>query len=607
MNIKVDFDNIVVKEDKNDFNVKVLMLKGEKGDQGDGEPNVIEKVQVNGTDLPVTNKTVNVPVPIVDSSISSSSTNPVQNSVIYNALSNKADTSEFNNYYEISEIDTLLLQRPYYFDNVAEMKSYNLKDGDYAITKGYYTANDGGASNYEIVDDDTLIEDNGLIHELTNGLKAKLICQQKVNALQLGCKTDGSDNSTILNNYFNKGNEKGIYFPKGEYYVNNEIDTIGNVEMDKEAYLIALGIMDCIVHINKNLIIPSGSFANKYPKNQQLNINVDGNKLAKTGIRTDKLHWAKLVLTAKNCTEYGVYTRYDSTKGHAENTFDIQTMYDTSDGSNTATGIYIGGSDDIYNNIVSINTKYCCEIHGGDNSINTIHGWLVNSNLWQGSVLLKIGGNKNHIENLIVDTYETGIAFADEFNVSSSIFNYYIDYMYGLINTSFIPEELRSSYKIWDFTGLTGNARNNSTLHITDYKGNDQYTAKIVLGGDGICPWNTKLGYTDDYSTPKWEYSLDYCPEGSFGFLGNANVSGKPQYVSAGNFVLRTVNSSYGKEQELVQVGLNRTTGATTYNTQTLQPTGNFTSYYKRVVSKFSVGNNPWGLYASYYVQVPTE
>ena len=46
MNIKVDFDNIVVKEDKNDFNVKVLMLKGEKGDKGDGEPNVIEKVQV---------------------------------------------------------------------------------------------------------------------------------------------------------------------------------------------------------------------------------------------------------------------------------------------------------------------------------------------------------------------------------------------------------------------------------------------------------------------------------------------------------------------------------------------------------------------------------
>lgn len=108
MNIKVDFDNIVVKEDKNDFNVKVLMLKGEKGDAGDGENNVIEKVQVNGTDLPVNNKTVNVPVPIVDSELSPSSTNPVQNNTIYNAFSNKADASELNNYYEISEVDDLL-------------------------------------------------------------------------------------------------------------------------------------------------------------------------------------------------------------------------------------------------------------------------------------------------------------------------------------------------------------------------------------------------------------------------------------------------------------------------------------------------------------------
>ena len=108
MNIKVDFDNIVVKEEKNDFNVKVLMLKGEKGDAGDGENNVIEEVQVNGTALPVTNKAVNVTVPIVDSTLSSSSTNPVQNSIIYNALDNKVDNSTMDNYYQISEVDNLL-------------------------------------------------------------------------------------------------------------------------------------------------------------------------------------------------------------------------------------------------------------------------------------------------------------------------------------------------------------------------------------------------------------------------------------------------------------------------------------------------------------------
>lgn len=45
--------------------VKMVMLKGEKGDpgQGTGEPNVIEVIKVNGTTQTVTNKAVNIPVP----------------------------------------------------------------------------------------------------------------------------------------------------------------------------------------------------------------------------------------------------------------------------------------------------------------------------------------------------------------------------------------------------------------------------------------------------------------------------------------------------------------------------------------------------------------
>ena len=190
MNIKVDFDNIVVKEDKNDFNVKVLMLKGEKGDQGDGEPNVIETVQVNGTALPITNKTVNVPVPTIDSAISSSSTNPVQNKAIYNALSDKVNTSELNNYYEISEVDALLTKKPYCFENVSEMKAYDLQEGDYVSTKGYYSSGDGGQGEYVIVDDNNLVDDGGSIHELTNRLKAKLI-SIKVTPEMYGAKGDG--------------------------------------------------------------------------------------------------------------------------------------------------------------------------------------------------------------------------------------------------------------------------------------------------------------------------------------------------------------------------------------------------------------------------------
>ena len=51
MNIKVDFDNIVVKEDKNDFNVKVLMLKGEKGEAGATSWGAITGTLSSQTDL----------------------------------------------------------------------------------------------------------------------------------------------------------------------------------------------------------------------------------------------------------------------------------------------------------------------------------------------------------------------------------------------------------------------------------------------------------------------------------------------------------------------------------------------------------------------------
>ena len=208
MNIKVDFDNIVVKEDKNDFNVKVLMLKGEKGDAGDGEPNVIDKIQVNGANLPVTNKTVNVPVPIVDSTLSSSSTNPVQNNTIYNALNNKVNNSALNNYYEISEIDNFLNdkanasivdKKPYFFDNVASMKAYNLKEGDVAITTGYYSYNDGGSAEYIIKS-----SSDNYYETLNNNLVAELISNKYISPEQLGAYGDGEhDDADILQVFFN--------------------------------------------------------------------------------------------------------------------------------------------------------------------------------------------------------------------------------------------------------------------------------------------------------------------------------------------------------------------------------------------------------------------
>lgn len=153
MNIKVNFDNIKVKETKKDFTVKILMLKGEKGEQGDLNPSHI-----------VDNLTSNDSLKVLSAK---------QGKVLKDLVDKK----------------------PYYYNTVADMKSdKSLKQGDMAVTLGYYSINDGGGSEYIIVDDNTLVDDGGSIHKLVNGLRAELvISNDTINIKQLGAKP------TILN------------------------------------------------------------------------------------------------------------------------------------------------------------------------------------------------------------------------------------------------------------------------------------------------------------------------------------------------------------------------------------------------------------------------
>lgn len=79
-----------------------------------------------------------------------------------------------------------------YYDTVALMKSDStLKEGMFVKTKGYYSIGDGGESEYIIVNDDTLVEDGGSIHTLSNGLRARLLENDIVSPEQFGAYGDG--------------------------------------------------------------------------------------------------------------------------------------------------------------------------------------------------------------------------------------------------------------------------------------------------------------------------------------------------------------------------------------------------------------------------------
>lgn len=88
----------------------------------------------------------------------------------------------------------IVKHKPFYFNSVAEMKAYNLNDGDLAVTTGYYSANDGGAAKYAITSEQ-LTADDAFILELSNGVYAKLVIENsQVNIRQLGARSQDENN-----------------------------------------------------------------------------------------------------------------------------------------------------------------------------------------------------------------------------------------------------------------------------------------------------------------------------------------------------------------------------------------------------------------------------
>lgn len=157
------------------------------------------------------------------------------------------------------------------FNNVADMKAdTGLVVGDTCQTLGYYLANDGGAGLYKIVDDDTLVDDGGSIHQLENGLKAELIVENTITPEMFGAKGDSSsDDSNSIVAAFNLAKVKNIKLVFNKtYYINTNILLDGesntvNIEQ-KSGYLKidkTITIRD-LNHSNISLIINGGGSNN---------------------------------------------------------------------------------------------------------------------------------------------------------------------------------------------------------------------------------------------------------------------------------------------------------------------------------------------------------
>ena len=116
-----------------------------------------------------------------------------------------------------------------FYDTVQDMKEDDtLKEGMHVKTKGYYSSNDGGASEYHI----TATESNSdYQEELESGLYATLIVHDEINSLQLGINSNSEeDMSVVLNNFFNINTNKYV-LKKGTYNID------GDISINSDSYI----------------------------------------------------------------------------------------------------------------------------------------------------------------------------------------------------------------------------------------------------------------------------------------------------------------------------------------------------------------------------------
>ena len=110
----------------------------------------------------------------------------------------------------------LLEKKIYYFDNIENMKKATfLKNGDMAITLGYFKVNDGGNAKY-IITESRELEDLGSVISLNNDLKAELIIGNGVDCRLFGCGNETLAKEDLIKRFDNwvnyVNNTKGKYF-----------------------------------------------------------------------------------------------------------------------------------------------------------------------------------------------------------------------------------------------------------------------------------------------------------------------------------------------------------------------------------------------------------
>lgn len=287
------------------------------------------------------------------------------------------------------------------YNNVSLMKSdTTIKEGQTIKTLGYYSIGDGGLGEYIIVNDNTLVADDGSIHDLENGLKAKLISNNFITPKLFGAYGDGiHDDITALNNCRNycinnnlimRANSNDI-FGVSEYF-----DILTGCSYDFEnATIKALNNMNYLVRQHKVLDTANIPVYSEFTKN----IIIDCDNKANYGFYQDILGWSILTENIRVISpkQIGIYIkagqiRLHNAKVEQENNID-------------SIGLQVDSTDSEYYNIVTRDCSTGIKVTGSSNGFYECHPVMFKTSLLTNSIGIDVSG-WNVFIHPICDTFK---------------------------------------------------------------------------------------------------------------------------------------------------------------------------------------------------------
>lgn len=319
--------------------------------------------------------------------------------------------------------------KPFYFDTVADMKAYNLRNGDYVITSGYYSINDNGSAEYYITNTQSNSEYQ---EELDNGLYASLIIKDYATPEQFGAKGDGQTDDTAKFNValtyckHIKSDYTKVYYIKNLEISNIKIEDI---------------IFTGIDNSNNGINLRSNNYI----------INCRFRKFNKA-LYSDNSVFSEIIGSTFDYNNYGVYCDVHET-GHSINQLKLLNSYFAKNGSDVDNmsgastpdngyGVYLNGAFD------------GCLIEGNVFEYNSFTGiYLINStNTFRCGCTI--------IGNYFEGNRDSAIYMYGQFNVRHYILingNYYSNVTTNVRNTRLInvARIFRSAYNMSDEYPIT--------------------------------------------------------------------------------------------------------------------------------------------------------